>query len=347
MARPRSILGLLFHLVVLYVRRRPVLYGGMGCALLMALLWHATDRGAAGAALQVGVLRDGFVVSHPADAGRRVIELDPQGAERRVMTVQHAGDQRVVGTGAGTAVAWQQDRKVRLVRVEDDRDLGTWGKSVRQLCDGVASNRERFAVGWLESDDSVWIVHGPVATATPAETEEITTATGELVRSDWCGVASAEQNVGLFWRTADRLRFVLCGKRKCSGLGASVRLERRLPVLGIGCLSNVCLIAVRDDTGTAQLALLTESGRTKWVKPLDTPSQAISIVGVGNRRFAIGYAAKAGAEVVQIDRDGAIASLWRDAASTGSPALAWSSDRLLIAHHRGDALIHATIPLPR
>jgi hypothetical protein len=33
----------------------------------------------------LGVLRDGFVVSHPADGGRRVIELDPQGAERRVI----------------------------------------------------------------------------------------------------------------------------------------------------------------------------------------------------------------------------------------------------------------------
>jgi hypothetical protein len=34
---------------------------------------------------QPSVLRDGFVVSHPADGGRRVIELDPQGAERRVI----------------------------------------------------------------------------------------------------------------------------------------------------------------------------------------------------------------------------------------------------------------------
>src|SRR5262245_4883140 len=117
MARPRSILGLLFHLAMLYLRRRPALYAAMACALLALLLWPRADRGVVRGGLQVGVLSDGFVVTHPVDAGRRVIEIDPQGGERRVMTVSRATDQRVVGTSAGTAVAWQEGSKLRLVRV--------------------------------------------------------------------------------------------------------------------------------------------------------------------------------------------------------------------------------------
>ncbi|TMQ03377.1 MAG: hypothetical protein E6J90_14650 [Deltaproteobacteria bacterium] len=346
MARPRSILGLLFHLAALHVRRSPVRSVAAAGAVLAAALWLTRgDRAAAPAALQVGVLRDGFVSTQRDGAGRRVIELERDGRARRTMTVRHGDDQRVVGTSTGTAVAWQQGKKIRLVRVEDDREIGTWGKAARQLCDGVASNDARFAVGWLEADDSVWIVHGPVAGSGAATAELTATAVG-IARNQWCGVASAEQNVTLFWRDADRLQFTFCTRRRCSALHATFRLDRRLPILGFGCVSNACLIAVRDEAGTARLAFLTETGKTKWVVPLDTASSEISIIGIGDAAFAVGHATKAGAEVIRIDRSGATAVVWRDAASTGSPALAWSSGRLLVAHHHGAALVHDTIPLP-
>jgi hypothetical protein len=313
------------------------------------LVWprHRREDRAAGAGLQLAVLKDGFAVTHLVAGGRRVIELDAQGRERHATTVRHGDDQRVIGTSTGTAVAWQDGKKLRLARIDDGRDLGTWGKSVRQLCEGVATSDARFAVGWLESDDAVWIVHGPVAAAMDAEAFELPLPDAELVRSSWCGVASADQNVALFWRTADKLKFQMCTKRRCSGLVASFRLDVRLPILGFGCLGNACLVATRDDAGNARVTLLTETSKSKWVRPLDTPPETVSILGIGDRAFAVGYLTRAGAEVVRFDRDGKATSLWRDPAATSAPALAWSSGQLLIARHRGQALIHETIPLAR
>jgi len=348
MARPRSILGLLFHLVMLHLRRRPLWLATAGLALAVIAWPRGADRAPRGG-LQLAVVQDGFLSTHPTDGGRRVIELDPQGRERGAAIVRHADDQRIVGTTAGATVAWQADRKVHLARVVDDRDEGTWGKSVRQLCDGIASNDARFAVGWLESDDSVWIVHGPVTASAAADAGafDVASPSAELVRSDWCGVASADQNVALLWRAADKLKFAMCTKRRCSGLIASFKLDRRLPILGFGCLGNACLIATRDDAGNPRIALLTETSKMKWTRPLDATGATVSVLGIGDRAFAVGYATKAGAEIVRIDRTGAATPLWRDAAATGAPAVMWSSGRLLIAHHHGDALVHETLALAR
>src|SRR5437868_4933144 len=183
MARPRSILGLLFRLLTLHAGRRAPWFAAAGVAIMVAivvaivvaLVWPRNAAPPAPAAppggLQLAVVRDGFVVTHPTDGGRRVIELDREGRERGTLITRHGEDQRVVGTSVGPAVAWEEARKVRFVRVSDDRDLGTWGKSVRQLCDGVASNDARFAVGWLEADDTVWIVHGPLVAGGPADAD--------------------------------------------------------------------------------------------------------------------------------------------------------------------------------
>ena len=335
--------------MMLHARRRPVWALAAACLLCTVLAWprHHREAPAEGAGLQLAVLQDGFAVTHPADGGRRVIELDASGRERHATTVRHGDDQRIIGTSAGTAVAWQEGKKLRLVRIEDDRDMGTWGKAVRQLCEGVATNYARFAVGWLESDDAVWIVHGPVAAKADAEALELPLPAAELARSSWCGIASADQNVALFWRAADRLKFQMCTRRRCSGLIASFRLDPRLPILGFGCVSNACLVAARDEAGNARIALLTETSKSKWTRPLDAPSQTISILGLGDRAFAVGYLTRTGAEVLRLDRDGKATPLWRDPAATSTPALAWSSGRLLIARYRGQALVHETIPLAR
>src|SRR5262245_39644970 len=143
MARPRSILGLLFHLATLHVERRPG-----ACALVLAfvvaleaMLWprHAArPLIAAQAGLQGAVLLDGFAFAQPAPGsdGYRVVDVDPQGNARRERMLPVTGELRVVGTRVGAAAAWQDGKRLRLTRVEDDRELGTWGRSVRQLCDG-------------------------------------------------------------------------------------------------------------------------------------------------------------------------------------------------------------------
>lgn len=317
--------------------------------LLAVLVWprHPGGTQQADRRLQVAVLRDGFVMTHVADVGRRVVELERDGNKRRDMTLRHAGDRRVVGTRGGTAIAWQDGKRVHLARIDDERGVSTWGKSVRQLCDGVASNDARFGVGWLEADDTVWVVHGPLAANTAAEVEEPIVSGTELARSDWCGVASGEQNIALLWRSADQLLFTMCTKKRCSSLPARFALDRRLPLLGFGCLRDACLIASRDDVGTIRLAYLGETSRLKWSQPLAAATSAVSIIGVGDRAFAVGYATDRGGEVFRFDRDGQSTSVWRDAASTGPPSLAWSSGRLLIAHYHGDALAHEIVPLQR
>jgi hypothetical protein len=350
-------LGLLFRLLTLYAPRNALWYAVAGLAVVLALAWPRSDPpgpAARPSGLQLAVQRDGFLVSYPTDGGRRVIDVDRDGRERGTMITRRGEDQRIVGTSTGPAVAWEEARKLRFVRIADDRDLGTWGKTVRQLCDGVGSNDQRFAVGWLEGDDTVWIVHGPTATEGGAATDgeagalELV-APGELVRNDWCGVASAEKNVALFWRSADKLHFGMCTKRRCSGLFATYKLDHRLPILGFGCLSNACLVAWRDDGNHARIALLSEMGRSRWNKVLDTAGDQVSIVGVGvgDGALAVGYLGPAGAAVDRFDRNGTVTALWRDAAATGAPTLSWSSGRLLIARYQGTALAYETIALAR
>jgi hypothetical protein len=230
---------------------------------------------------------------------------------------------------------------------------------VRRLCDGVASNDARFAVGWLEADDTVWIVHGPlaagdagaaearelVAAATPAVPALPAAPADVLARTEWCGVASAGDNVALLWRAGDRLSIVMCTKNRCGGLAGTVTLDHRLPILGFGCLRDACLIAARDADGNAGVSYITASGRRRWTRRLPVSSTA-SILGFGDRAFAVGYASGAGAEVVRFDPTGAVTPLWRDPASATAPTLAWSSGRLLVAHWHAE-LAYEVIDAPR
>jgi hypothetical protein len=360
MARPRSILGLVFHLATLHVERRPGL-----CAVVLALvvalgaaLWPRQASRAPSVAIEGGlqgaVLLDGFAFAQPAPGGDgyRVVDVDPAGHARRERTLPPTGELRVVGTRIGAAAAWQDGTRLRLARVEDDRDMGTWGRSVRQMCDGVASNATRFAVGWLEGDDTVWFVHGPLAAAAEGAdeadamlAEPVSIGAGPFTRNDWCGVASAEDKIALLWRDADRLSLTMCSHKACSNLPVSFKLEQRIPVLGVGCLRTACLLATPDDAGTTRITLVTTTGRSKWTHTLEGASGPVSIVGVGDRAFAVGYATQGGARVDRFDRNGRVGPVWRDPASPRPPALAWSSGRLLVAHYHGERAVGQTVEL--
>jgi hypothetical protein len=345
MAGRRSVPGLVFPLAM-YVERAP------WCAAVLALvvgglmwLWPQRDRSPAPhRALQVAVLKDGFGITYTGDAGRRVVELDAQGQRRREIALDLLDELRLVGTRAGSVIGWHHETRVFLARVDDITDVDMWGKSVRRLCDGVATNAVRFGVAWLETDDAVWVVHGPLADGASADDtgEPIRIATG-MARNDWCGVASAERNIALMWRSGDRMSITMCSKKSCSNLPASFTLDRNLPVLGAGCVRNACLLATRHATDRARLSLATTTGRIRWSQPLATTG-AVSIVGVGDRAFAVGFAGPDGAAVIKLDRDGKATPLWRDSAA-GAPALAWSAGRLAIARFRGDELVHDTIAL--
>jgi hypothetical protein len=347
MTRPRSIPGLVFHLPALHVERRLERYAAVAALLFAGLVWSRLggERHAARGHrdLQAAVLKDGFALTYLGDAGRRVVELDPQGQHRHEVALPQRDALRLVGTRAGSVVGWLRGEKLRLALVDDITGEDTWGKSVRQLCDGVATNSQRFGIAWLEADDTVWIVHAPLAAAASDQEVAEPIALAGLAHNDWCGVASAEHNIALMWRSGDRMSFTMCSKKACSSLPASFTLDRRIPIVGAGCLRNMCLLATRDTDGAVRLSLASTTGRTKWSRPLPT-SSPVSIVGVGDRAFAVGYETMDGAVVLKLDRDGKATPVWSDRYTT-APVLAWSSGRLLIARFRGDSLEHDTVAL--
>lgn len=294
--------------------------------------------------VRAAVLRNGFAL-HVAGQPHRVREISRKGPQRAEHVVDRAGEVRVVGTRSGATAAWLDTKKVRLVALEKKRELGVWGKSARMLCEGVASNDERFGVGWLEADDSVWFVHGPTTVETQAEHAALEPMlASQADPKTWCGLASAEGNIALFWRDRDRLFFNMCTKKKCASLPAAVAFPRSDVLLGFGCLRNACLVAARDKHGKARLAYLTESGSTKWTRPLATDRLAVSIVGAGSRAFAVGYVGENGAEVLRVEPKGATSKVWQGAAADGVPALAWSNGQLLVGQRSGAPSV---IPFPR
>jgi hypothetical protein len=297
---------------------------------------HSHTADAPAASLQSAVTSDGFLIAHGAACSWRVATIDTHGNRTDDIALDRSGDVRVVGTTAGAAAAWQDGKRIKLASVGTGKELGSWGKAVQHLCDGVASNDARFAVGWLEADQTVWIVHGP--------TSRQALAAAVAPKTDWCGVASAEDNVAMLWRENDRLLLTMCNEKGCSSLVAGFGLERKLPVIGFGCVEDSCLVAARDAAGAARLALVTTRAKTQWTKPLERAKSAISIVGVGNRSFAAAYATRDGAEVVRVARDGTMTSVWRGAVAT-APVVSWSSGRLLVAYMRDHELLHDVIPL--
>jgi hypothetical protein len=368
MGRQRSIIGLVLHLAQLHARRRPcgwvVIATVLSAVLAIAVLHRALVQDASRAGdrtVAAAVLRDGFALITPAGLAHRVVELDAQGVERRALQVEPRGEIRVVGARAGTLVGWRAGRNVLLARAGDDRETSRWGRSVRQLCEGFASSDVRFAIGWLEADDTVWIVHGPVAGKAAASGEAapdeaanndaglvaIEVAARDALQPAWCGIASAEHNVAMLWRDGSSLHLTMCDKRRCGPLPARFQLPASHRIVGFGCLRAACLIATRVGTEPTRFSYVTNTGKQKWAvqRPIESPH--VAILGIGDRAFAVGLLGTEGAEILRIDRDGKTTSLWRDPAATSVPSLAWSGGKLMIARYHGAALRHDVIAAPR
>src|SRR6188508_3866929 len=99
---------------------------------------------------QAAVLSDGFAML----AGKQVVEFDRAGNKQHEMTLRLDKDVRFVGTRAGSAVGFQDGKKFKLAVLDSNGntdDASTWGKNVKQLCYGAATNEHRFGIGWLES----------------------------------------------------------------------------------------------------------------------------------------------------------------------------------------------------
>jgi hypothetical protein len=311
-----------------------------------------TDVGRA--ALQAGVTTDGFVVAQAIDGGQRVHAVERSGQHRELADLFREGDVRITGTSAGPAGGFLEARKFHLASVVDDRDVGMWGTNARMLCDGIASNDHRFGIGWLENDGGVWMVHGPMSRSQNSAgiATELETTTVEMSRTaapaSWCGIASADDKIALFWRDRDRLKFQMCTRKKCGGIASSIKFPRNNLVLGMGCQRNGCLVAHREPTGAATISYYTESGSLKWKAGLDTDATSVSIVAAGDRAFAVGYSNREGAHVLRYERTKADAKrVWLGATDAGVPKLAWSKNYLLIAHYTNHVVTPISIELPR
>ncbi len=296
--------------------------------------------------LHTAVLRDGFGIME-ADGNRHVVEVDTDGNRRRRRAIPVVGDARVVGTNQGAAVAWLDRKKVKLALVKGDGELGQpseWGRNATALCEGAASNDERFGIGWLESDGRVWFVHGPMSPAIAAAP-----VTTQAMAADWCGITSAGDYIALLWREGARWFLNLCSKKECTGMVARVPLDPKHALLAFGCSREGCLIAFRDQKSNTHLGFIGVTGKKQWVKPLTEAAQSteVSITAIGAKAMAVGFVAREGATVLRVSKAGAMERAWADPASTEVPSVAWAKDRLLIAIPESGGVRHDVVQAPR
>lgn len=329
--------------------RAPLVLAAAATALAAAAAIVGADVEATRAdrerAPQVAVLRDGFATLVD-DGVLRIAELGRDGARRGEDAIALASEPRLVGTAAGPALGWLHARRVHLALVKDGGlvQRSEWGKAPRQLCEGAASNERRFAVGWLEADDSVWIVHGPLAAKRDVARDEVRAARVELGVAaglvTWCAIASADKNVAMVWRGGDLLSLMMCTAKRCGPLGARVKLDPAIAVLATGCVGDACVLAMRGGSdGPVELALVHDHGkRSKWTRRLAdaAPGTAVSAAGIGDRAVAVGYVSADGAVVVRVGRDGAVSPVWRAPGVRATPSLAWAGGRLLVATRAPD-----------
>ncbi len=279
-----------------------------------------------------------------------VIEVDRDNRRGSPTSVRLPSDGfRVVGLGPHLGIGWQSGKRVHVGELAPDGTIAnttTWGRSVRQLCEGAASNEHRFGIGWLESNGRVWMVHGN--TQARAEVAATFGATGDIEaqRVTWCAIASAEDRIALLWRDGRNAQMNFCNRRGCSELVTSVRIDAKSTLLGVGCVRDACLFATRDPAGKVTLRRVTERGKI-LVKSLDHVDEGsdVAVVGVGPRGFAIAYVGVDRALTVRrVGLDGALSNLWHGEGESMALSLAWAHDKLLVAEGTGATKV---IDVPR
>jgi hypothetical protein len=313
--------------------------------LVLLVWWIRRDRDLTPAshphAPQAAVLSDGFGVL----ADKRIREFDRAGNVTHDMPLRlEHGNVRFVGTSHGAAVGWRDDKRFKLAILDGDgnpREPSVWGRNVKQLCDGAASNEHRFGIAFLEGDGAVWFIHGPMNGFSDGRELVETSVTNPT----WCGIASARESIVLLWRDGQRLLMNFCTRKQCDGLAVRVQIDVKDTLLGYGCVQDSCLFASRDKHGTTKLLRVTNKGRS-LVKSLEhaRPDTAVSIVGAGSRAFAIAYIANDGNTAIQrVAVDGTFSNVWHWNGAV-VPSLAWAKDKLFVAMPSRDAWV---LDLPR
>jgi hypothetical protein len=285
--------------------------------------------------VQAAALPGGFAMLVDGE----VVVLDTQAKVTQRARLQHSGEVRFVGMRKGPGIGWKDGRYLKLARITKDGTLAepsVWGKEVVALCDNAATNDYRFGVAWLESNDTIWFVHGPTkSNLLPSD-----------IKPSWCGIASAEDNIALLFRDGQRTYLNLCTPKGCSSLILKLQIDPKETLLGYGCVRDACLFATRDKHGTTKLYRVDERGRMV-TKPLEgaTRDTVVAVVGAGRNAFAISYMAKDGRATIQrITKDLGFAQVWHFTDTDRAPSLAWNAGKLLVAEQSGKAYV---LDLPR
>jgi hypothetical protein len=303
--------------------------------------------------LQTAVLSNGFAVMDGAPTDRHVVSVDWDGGNAKRWAVPVvAPEARVVGNFAGIALGWLDKAKLELATlagVGELADKSQWGKRVKQLCDGTASNEHQFGIGWLEAAGTVWVVYGPTSRQLAAA--EVPVDVTATTRTVWCGVTSAGKKLALLWSDQhNRMAINFCDKKGCSKHTARIPLSKKETFAGLACHEERCLMVARDAKGNANLGwFVMPHGKLTWWKPLGdaTPDTTFSITAAGNNAFAVGYVTREGATAIRVIESGSMVRAWADPYSTGVPALSWANDRLLVAHRHDVNVATEVVPLPR
>lgn len=369
MARPRSLVGLLAYLVALWVRRRPALLAIVLVPLVAIVLvsrGRTTESGQRGRSmattqvtppLQTAVLNDGYSVME-AVGDRHVVELDRNGTRRRRSAIPTVTETRSVGMAAGAGVVWLQSKKIRVAKIKGDGELGNpqiFGTSVRQMCHGLASNHQRWAVGWLEErDDRFWFVHGPTTRDKAADAgPELMTVAFALPTTKpltWCAVTSANDYVALIYRLDNKTFVNMCSRKECGGLHTRAPIDPRDEVLDIACQRDGCVIALRTPSGDAHLVAFNLRGKATWTKKLpyaanDTPVQ---LAAAGDRAYIMSLMTNEGPAVERmLSKNGLTGRSWHGAQGLSAPAITWAYDHAMLAYWDGDSLGTDVFAMPR
>ena len=302
--------------------------------------------------LQVAVLPDGFAVIAGAPSDRHLGALDRDGHPmyHRAVPVS-AAEARVVGTAQGPAIGWVENRKVELARVSGDGELSnrtSWGKRVKQMCYGAASNEHNFGIGWLENDGRVWVVWGPTSSSASAWTVP---ADVEMTSTAWCAVASAGTKLALVWADQhNRIVLNLCGKKGCEQTLTRLPLTKKQSLERLACSETACLLLYRDERSALQLGWMTTKGKLTWSRPIADAADGtgFSLTAAGDRAFVVGYVTREGATATRVIEGGSMVRAWADPSSWNDPVVTWANDRLLVARSDGDRQVRTdVVALPR
>jgi hypothetical protein len=335
------------------------------CVIAGLWWWWPASSPSAPSRPQAAVLADGFAAM---DRANHVVELEPDGARRRELTIRGVAEPRLVGFASGLGVVWRDGKRVAAADVDAGGQPGKpsyFGKNVQMMCRGTASNAHRFAVGWTEPDGAVWIVFGPTSSSRrswswPGGADDPpddlggelalhlaadgVAPGGAAARPSFCAVASADRKIALLWGEGTKVSMALCD-RTCPSIPTPVGLPKGRELLGLGCLRDACVIATRSG-GATEVTWVSVKGKPLWTRPLRdaSPDTRVELVGTG-AQIAIAYATAGEPVIVAAARSGELAPIWQGAADE-VPSIQWADGRLVIARHVGGELVGSVVRAP-